>query len=150
MVVAFATAAVSPVGAQQTPSAGDAEVLKVVTNLFDAMKAKDTARMRTALAPVARLVTTGGTSSAPTVREVPIDSWIGSIGRATVPIEEKIFSPEVRVDGNVATVWTKFEFWADGKLSHCGFDAIQLARTTSGWKIIHLADSHKTGAECGK
>ena len=136
MLAAFAR----PAHAQQT----EADVLKVVTTLFDGMKAKDTTKLRSTLAPNARLMTASVVNGAPVVREAPIDNWIASIGRATGAIEEKIFAPEVRVDANLATVWTRYEFWANGALSHCGFDAFQLARTATGWKIIHIADSHRT------
>jgi hypothetical protein len=125
----------------------DAEVMKVVTTLFDGMKAKDTTKMRSVFAPGARLMTAAVRNGAPAVSTTPIDGWIASIGRATASIEEKTFSPEVRVDGNLATVWTRYEFWANGARSHCGYDSIQLALLPDGWKIIHLADSHRTN--CG-
>ncbi len=132
-----------PARSQQT----EADVLKVVTTLFDGMKAKDTTKMRSTFAPNARLMTASVRNGAPVVSETAIDNWIRQIGRSTAALEEKIFSPEVRVDANLATVWTRFEFWANGARSHCGFDAFQLARTAGGWKIIHIADSHRT--DCG-
>ena len=44
-------------------------------------------------------------------------------------------NPEVRLHGTVATVWTPYDFWIDGKFSHCGIDAFDLVKTASGWKI---------------
>ena len=35
----------------------------------------------------------------------------------------------------IATVWTPYDFWIDGKFSHCGIDAFDLVKTDEGWKI---------------
>ena len=72
LLVALVAAFSQPAQAQQT----EADVLKVVTTLFDGMKAKDTTKMRTTFAPNARLMSAGGTTSAPTITETPIDTWI--------------------------------------------------------------------------
>ena len=39
------------------------------------------------------------------------------------------------VHGLIATVWAPYDFWIDGKLSHCGIDAFDLIKTEDGWKI---------------
>ena len=36
-----------------------------------------------------------------------------------------MWNPEVRVHGLIATVWTPYNFWIDGKFSHCGIDAFE-------------------------
>jgi hypothetical protein len=128
----------------------NAEVLQVVTRLFDGMRAKDTTVMRSTFAPNARLVSVTMRSGAPaTLSETAIDSWIASVSRSENALDEKIFSPEVRVDGSLATVWTRYELWVNNALRSCGYDAFQLARTSAGWKIIHIADSRRTEG-CGR
>jgi len=32
-------------------------------------------------------------------------------------------------------VWTPYDFWVDGKFSHCGIDIFDLVKTAEGWKI---------------
>jgi len=32
-------------------------------------------------------------------------------------------------------VWAPYDFWRDGKFSHCGVDAFDLIKTDEGWKI---------------
>jgi hypothetical protein len=126
----------------------DAEVLRVVTNLFDGMRRKDTTLMRSTFAPNARIMSAGTRNGAPFVSEASIDGWIASVGRSQQLLDERIFSPEVRVDGNLATVWMKYEFWANNTFSHCGYNSFQVARSASGWQIIHIADSRRTEG-CG-
>ena len=120
-----------------------AAVLAVVRTTFDAMRAKDTALMRSVMDSGARLVTTASRAGAPVVRGSDISSFIRAIGGATVKLDERIFEPEVRITDNLATVLVRYTFWANDQLSHCGYDAFQLARTTTGWKIIAIADTQR-------
>jgi len=130
------------------PAAGqqaDAEqVLAVVRQLFDAMRTKDTVALRGTLQAEARLMSAGRDQAGnPVVRADPIDGFIQSVGSATRHLDEKIWDPEIRIDGNLATVWTWYAFYVDGTFSHCGVDAFQLARTADGWKIIQIADTRR-------
>jgi hypothetical protein len=52
---------------------------------------------------------------------------------------ERMWDPEVRVHGPLATVWTKYDFHNDGAFSHCGVDSFQLVKTAEGWKIAGAA-----------
>jgi hypothetical protein len=57
--------------------------------------------------------------------------------------EEKLLDYKVQIDGNLAHVWTPYEFWFNGNFSHCGANAFTLAKTDDGWKIVHLIDSRR-------
>jgi hypothetical protein len=57
--------------------------------------------------------------------------------------EEKLLDYKVEIDGNLAHVWTPYQFWRNGVFSHCGANAFTIARIASGWKIIHLIDSRR-------
>ena len=57
--------------------------------------------------------------------------------------EEKLLDYKVQIDGNLAHVWTPYEFWFNGNFSHCGANAFTLAKTEEGWKIVHLIDSRR-------
>lgn len=57
--------------------------------------------------------------------------------------EEKLLDYKVQIDGNLAHVWTPYEFWFNGNFSHCGANAFTLAKTEDGWKIVHLIDSRR-------
>ena len=60
--------------------------------------------------------------------------------------EEKLLDYKVQIDGNLAHVWTPYEFWLNDTFSHCGANAFTLAKTDDGWKIIHLIDSRRRGS----
>ena len=141
LLVALGTAA-PPLAAQHS----DAEqaVVAVVAHLFDAMRAKDTVALRAVFHESARLASAvTNREGQPVVAEVPIDRFIQAIGGAQPYLDEQVWDTEVRLDGNLATVWTKYAFFADREFSHCGVDAFQLAMTDAGWKIIQIADTRQ-------
>ena len=71
---------------------------------------------------------------------------IGSGRPITDKWEERILSYTIKVDGNMANAWTDFEFWRDGKFSHCGVNSFQLFHDNGTWKIIYLIDSKRTSS----
>lgn len=121
------------------------EVLKPVIQLFDAMRKRDSAGVRAVFAPDARMVGVQERDGQISLRYIKPDDFAKAVGAApTPPWDERIYDPEVRVDGRVATVWVKYDFLAGDKWSHCGIDAFQLARLADGWKITQLADTRQT------
>ena len=50
-------------------------------------------------------------------------------------VRERIWNPDVRVRESIASVWTPYDVWIDGKFSHCGIDSFDLVKTDEGWKI---------------
>ncbi len=56
-------------------------------------------------------------------------------------MEEQLLDYKVSIDGNLAHVWTPY--FLNGSFSHCGANAFTLAKTSSGWKIVHLIDSRR-------
>ncbi len=57
--------------------------------------------------------------------------------------DERLGGYQVKIDGNLAHVWTPYEFWLNDTFSHCGANAFTLTRQTDGWKIVHLIDSRR-------
>ena len=55
-----------------------------------------------------------------------------------VLMTERMWDPEVRVAGALATVWTPYDFYVGSEFSHCGIDVATLMRRDGGWKIINL------------
>ncbi len=123
-------------------------VMTVVKRLFDGMRTRDTAMMRSIFAPGTVL---GGVPQGDRpVRFTSIDAFLGSIAAAPADmvLTETLYDPEIRIGGGLATVWAFYTFHMGERLSHCGMDAFQLVRTAAGWKITALADTRQmTGCE---
>lgn len=149
IVAAFGVFIVSTVAsAQASSSASSAEekaVLATVQRMFDAMRTKDTAAFREIFEPNARLV--GMRTRANGEQVVQVLPWerFGAMmaGDTRGQWIERAWSPEVRIRGSLATVWAEYDFHFGQTPSHCGVDAVQLLKTSSGWKIVSIADTYE-------
>ncbi len=120
--------------------------LAAVHRFFDGMRAHDSTAIRATLDPLARLLTTGERDGRPFVAEEAIEPFLATVAGAKESLDERLRAPEVRIDAGLATVWARYDFYAGGRLSHCGVDAFQLARTEAGWRITQVMDTrHRTG-----
>jgi hypothetical protein len=143
LLAPLGSAAAGPAAAQE-PTKDEVEALAVVYRLFDGMRARDRATLEWVFHEKARLMSAGVRDGAPTVGETPIDGFIESIVTSEgAVLDERLYSPEVRVDGNLATVWVEYDFFRGDEFSHCGYDAFQLAMTSGGWKIIQITDTRR-------
>ncbi len=125
-----------------------AEVLATVRRLFDGMQRGDTALMRSTFLPGAKLFGIRTRPNGQTVVQQITEQQFAEFRAGDTRGEwlERIFDPEVRIDGTMATVWAAFEFRLAGQFSHCGVDAVQLLKTADGWRIVSLADTfQRTG-----
>jgi hypothetical protein len=133
----------APVAHAQT-SDRDA-ILGTVQKVFDAMRTRDTALLSQAFDSTARMagVSTRGT---PAVTMMAVSRFAAAIAGAPAGDvwNEKIYDPEVRIDGNVAQVWAYYTFHRNATFSHCGVDAFMLVKVGTVWKITQLADSRRT------
>lgn len=57
--------------------------------------------------------------------------------------EEKLLSYNIQIDGNMANVWTPYEFYFNNNFSHCGVNSFQLFNDGTDWKIIYLIDTRR-------
>ena len=56
---------------------------------------------------------------------------------------EKLLLYDIKIDGNLASVWTPYEFYFNEKFSHCGANSFQLFNNNGKWEIIYLVDMRK-------
>ena len=56
---------------------------------------------------------------------------------------EKLLSYTIKIDENLASVWTPYEFYLNGNLSHCGVNSFQLFNNNGIWEIIYIVDTRK-------
>ena len=118
---------------QRTNSSEEREVLAVVDRFMHAItmadaKAFDALRLDGALATVQSPTPQGTTR----IMRRPITSANLRAGS-----RERYWDPTVLVRQNIAVVWTPYEFWIDGKTTHCGVDVFDLAKQDGEWRIAH-------------
>lgn len=108
-------------------------VVAAVQALFDAMAAHNAEAVKAAMMPDARLSAVRNGRIGPTrTREDMAQAVAGN----PAALLERMWEPKVFVRGGIATVWTEYDFHADGKFTHCGIDTFLLLKTEAGWKIF--------------
>ncbi|MAC17800.1 MAG: hypothetical protein CMC97_05835 [Flavobacteriales bacterium] len=123
-----------PMGLDST----SAQVLGVVNDLFQAMEARDSVRIRMALHPEASLTSVNLMGDAPKVGQMEGDAFASAIGKPGPAYIERMIDPIVHHDGDFAEVFTAYDFTVGDSLSHCGHDAIQLVRSEGQWRILGI------------
>jgi hypothetical protein len=122
----------------QGPAAPASEreaVLAIVQAFFDTMAAKDVAGARRILLPDGRFHAVRQQDGAPRIRAFTGEDYLKDLPGMKQNVRERMWNPEVRIRGPIASVWTPYDFWTDGKFSHCGVDAFDLIKTDEGWRI---------------
>lgn len=131
--------------AKKELSVDEKDVLDVVVHLFDGMRAGDSSMVSACFYKQVDMFTsyTNKKGEAVLVKD-DVQKFIKAVGTPHDEVwNEKIWDTEIRIDGNLAQVWTKYGFYLGEKFSHCGVDAIHLTRTKDGWKIFHLSDTRQ-------
>jgi len=122
----------------------EAAVLGVIQQLFDGMRARDTAKMRATLHPDIRMVSPSVRDSGVVVHVDSPDGWLAAIAKSTGGIpDERTRNPVVRIDGPLASVWMEYSFYIGDRFSHCGVDTFHLVHVATGWRIIDVADTRR-------
>jgi hypothetical protein len=110
-------------------------VLKIVQMFFDTMTARDVDGARKIMVPEGRFFAMEMRKPQAAPQSFTNDEYFARLQKGKPSNRERIWKPEVRVHGSIATVWAPYDFWTDGKFSHCGVDAFDLIKTADGWKI---------------
>ncbi len=131
-------------GSQPGHMPTDAErtaIFAAVQGIFDALAAGDGEILREIMHPDVLMHSVerdaDGTRSSSTSTR---DELIARLEGSEQVLTERMWDAEVRVSGDLAMVWTPYDFYVGDDLSHCGADALLLTRNDDeSWKIIALS-----------
>ena len=124
--------------ASQTPAAPAAdrdEIVAVVQRFFDAIAKRDPMLARQALTPDGQLISVSEQDGKPVIRTRTAQQFADSLAGGAGTSLERMWNPEVKVNGAIGTLWTRYDFHRNGTFSHCGVDAFHLVKTPEGWRI---------------
>ena len=123
-----------------------AEVVRAAERLFEGMRTRDTAVLRTLLAPELVIVAARGDGSGVTIRTQNAADFLRAVASSKTELRERLWDPDVHIDGAIAVLWAPYDFHLGEQFSHCGHDAFQLARGDRGWYVTGLTYTvHTTG-----
>jgi hypothetical protein len=134
----------APAGAQ---AGEEAAVLAVMDRYVAAISSKDIQAMAALQAPDgmtyrARAAEGGGWD----VVAHPNSYWVDPSRVDAHTHRERYWSPTVLVRGGIAVVWAPYEFWIDGRTSHCGIDVFDFVKIDGAWRVSNAMWTVEPGA----
>lgn len=136
--------AASTVFAQVAKDDQDA-IAQTINALFDGMRQSDSMMVRNSfdVDAIMQTVRTEKTGEG-TVLGSSLSRFVSQIGGAQPGmLDERITFEKIMVDGPLAIAWTPYQFYLDGKFSHCGVNVFQLVKKADGWKIVSVIDTRR-------
>ena len=122
------------------------QVKAIVQRLFTAMKSGDAGLLKSCFTDSAILQTiaVNRQTGAVSIKQTPVSDFIGQVKRLPKDsADERIMFDVVKLDANLASVWTPYRFYYGGRFSHCGVHSFQLVKVAGVWKIQSLIDTRR-------
>jgi len=113
-------------------------LLTPIMSLFDAMRDHDKNKILAQFTEEAMLQRVTKNNE---IKQTKINDFASSVGESKNKLDEQLFNISYNVEGNLASVWTPFVFYLNGKISHCGINSFQLIKQGEQWKIHYLIDN---------
>lgn len=134
----FAATAAAPLHAA-TPE--EKAVLAPFQAILDAIAKRDHELMRANMLPGGMATLKRGDK----IVQLHFDSFIDHIPlNGKQQLQERIYDPLVKIDDDIAVIWTRYRFFIDGKVDHCGTDIANLVKRDGRWLVAGIADNQRT------
>ncbi len=120
-------------------------VQQCIQNLFDGMRAADSVQVRACFRDDVRMASSFTTRTGKAILDfgsLP-DFLEAVVEPRDIVWDERIDEIYIRIDDNMAQVWTEYEFFLGERFSHCGVNAFQLIKQEGIWKIFNLTDTRR-------
>jgi hypothetical protein len=137
--ILFLTATSHSTALAQEPASGqEHEVAGVAAAFLGALSATDTATLSGLLVPHAMIYSVREGPEGPAFRAVSREVFLESLGGEDQEFLERMWDPEVSVQGRVAMVWAPYDFHLNGHFSHCGIDVFTMLKGEEGWQVASV------------
>lgn len=131
--------------ATQLVAAQEVEIKKSIQVFFDGLQTSDTLKIQSVCSITMALHTITESTKGGKLNTETLKEFYASV--ASIPkdlkIEERLLSYTIQVDGSMAHVWTPYEFYVNGKMTHSGVNSFQLFKENGVWKIVHIIDTRR-------
>lgn len=125
-------------------------VKAVITKLFTSMKASDEQSILSCFADQAVMQSIikdkEGKNSVKSDGVAGFAAFVGKQPHGAA--DERIVFETIKIDGELGFVWTPYQFFYNGKFSHCGENVFGLIKVSGAWKIHSVIDTRRKD-NCG-
>lgn len=145
-IITILIAVVFSLGISAQNQSEEKAIKKVISTFFDALHQGDSTLMKSTLHQDLKIQTTftnkEGDKQLRTQTKAQLLKGVAS-KKVSDKYLEKLLSYTIKIDGNLASVWTPYEFYLNGNFSHCGANSFQLFNNNGQWEIIYLVDMRR-------
>ena len=113
-----------------------AAILETVQKFFDSIELRDRQLLESILVPNSLNISARELDDGEAQFNVmSYDEMVTALTRPGRNAKERSWDETVLIQGNIAVVWTPYDFHVDGEFSHCGIDSFQLIKQDGQWLI---------------
>jgi hypothetical protein len=117
-------------------SSEKAAVLAALDHFVEAISANDLQAMRKMQTPEGMTYRARANKSGDMeIMPHPNAYWIDPARNDGHDKRLRYWSPTVLIRGGIAVVWVSYEFWIDGKTTHCGVEAFDFLKMDGDWRV---------------
>jgi len=113
-------------------------VEEAARSFLEALSRTDTMVLRNLMAPGLSLSSVRDGPEGPVIRHSTGEEFLIGLGGEGQELLERMWDPVVYVQGQVAMVWTPYDFFLNGEFSHCGIDVFTMLEGEDGWKVTSI------------
>ena len=111
-------------------------ILETVQKFFDSIEFRDRQLLESILVPNSLNISARELDDGEAQFNVmSYDEVVSALTRPGRNAKERSWDETVLIQGNIAVVWTPYDFHVDGVFSHCGIDSFQLIKQDGQWLI---------------
>jgi len=127
----------------------DKAIKTVINNFFIGMEKGDTTLLKSTCMPDLVMQTyMADREGQMQVYTEDFDEFVRFVGTPTKDkYKEEIEFEAIHAEKSLASVWTPYKFYLNGKVSHCGTNSFQLVKSDTGWKIQYIIDTRRKGCK---
>jgi hypothetical protein len=121
-------------------------VKETIKTFFDGFHSRDSLMMKSVVNDKVVMQSIGKNAEGEiTLQHEDFHKFLRSI--VSIPVgtdfKEVLHSYEVKIDGDMANVWTPYSLYVNEVFQHCGVNNFQLFRKDGEWQIIYLVDTRR-------
>lgn len=122
---------------------------EVIETFFESFHQKDTSSLKGFFNIDARLASVQNSLDGVRTKEESVEEFIKAIGSIPddLSFEERLLGFKVVDASGMTLVLTPYEFYVNGRFSHCGTNVFTLVKKESKWKILALYDTRNKSCE---
>jgi hypothetical protein len=122
---------------------------EVIETFFESFHQKDTTSLKDFFTFDARLASVQNSLDVVRTKEESVADFIKAIGSIPddLSFEERLLGFNVVDASGITLVLTPYEFYVNGRFSHCGTNVFTLVKKESKWKILALYDTRNKSCE---